>query len=172
MIGQILPYFLVQIETVGPEGGKILWAIPAILLITGITLIIKNREKIHLPEFRSSLKVSLNKNAVYHPTIITLEILNKSKKAVTIQNPVIRFRKGRRTKAFKIKAVNSSQIYPLFLEAGKTHVLPVSLQPFYDFDKKLKRLSRVRIEFKYDDHQAKSSKYVLLKPTLFRKAKR
>lgn len=163
---------LLQIQTVQPDGDKLIWLL---LILTGIGLAVYlyiRRKKIAFTGFRSSLAIELSKNKIYHPTIISLTIENRSKKPVTIHHPIIRFKKLRKEKAFKIKAVNSSQIYPLYLESGKTHVLPVGLDTFFNFDQKLKKFSRVRIEFKYDGDKNKKTRYLLLKPTFFRKAKR
>lgn len=165
---------LLQVQYIEPEGEKMIYVLLVAILIAVILFFIFKRKK--LPKininYSAPVKANITKNKIYHATIITLEINNRSKKGITIENPVIRFKRGRKEKAFKIKAVNSTQIYPLFLEAGKSHKLPVTLQPFYDFNKKLKRLSRVRIEFAYNKNRKKKTKYLLLKPTLFRKAKR
>ena len=160
-----------QIQTVGPEGGKILWVILAIALIGLVLLFIKLKIKIPLPDFSKKVLVSIEKNKVYHPTIIHFTIVNKGSKSIVIQNPVLRFRRGRKTKAYKITSVKTKDIYPLYLEPNKSHNLPVTLQPFYDHYKRLKRYSCLRVEFNYSDSRFKKSKYVLLKPTMFRKEK-
>ncbi|MDA3927917.1 MAG: hypothetical protein PF541_03100 [Prolixibacteraceae bacterium] len=164
--------YLLQIETVGPEGGIIFLFIVALALLVTFFLFILKKKNLKFPSFSNGIKVSISKNKIYHPTIVQLSITNKSSRAITIEHPVIRFKKFRTTTAYKIKTVNNKQIYPLFLEAKQTHSLPVKLQPFYDFNKKLSKFFLVRIEFKYNKTIKKSSKYLLLKPTILRKAKR
>lgn len=160
--------FILQIETVGPQGDKLIWVF-LILVIIGITAFILTRKNhFSIFSFRKKIIVTIQKNKVYHPSVIQLNIENKSKKAIVIEHPVIRFKSGRKNIAFKIKAVNARVIYPLFLEIGKTHQLPVALEPFYDYNPKLKKFSRLRIEFKYDKEKQKKTRYLLLKPTFFR----
>lgn len=163
--------YLLQIETVGPESKKLLWLV-LILIAIGITVFLsKKKFKLKLPHLKSVISVDIQKNKIYHPSVVHIAIVNKTTKAIIVQNPVLRFRRGRKTKAYKITSVKTKDIYPLYLEANKTHNLPVTLQAFYDHYKRLKRYSRLRVEFKYDDNRRRRSKYVLLKPTLFRKEK-
>lgn len=165
-------YYLLQVETVGPEGSNVFWLL-LFLALGGIAIFfILGKKKFILPTFSGQVKVSIGKNKIYHPTIIHLKVENRSKNAITIENPIIRFKRIKRSVAYKIKAVNSSKIYPLYLEAGQTHKLPVALEPFYSYNRKLKRYSRLRIEFTFDKKNEKRSRFLLLKPTLFRKAKR
>lgn len=166
-----ITYFL-QIETVGPEGEKVIWVLLFIAIILTSFLLIRGRKKFSFPSFSDGVKVAVSKNKIYHPTIIHLKIINKSKKDVNIEHPILRFKKFRKSKAFKIKSVNSTKVYPMYLEANKTYDLAVALQNFYDYDKTLKRYSRLRIEFRYNQNKFKGSKYLLLLPTLFRKAKK
>lgn len=163
-------YPLLQIETVGPEGEKLLWIFLVLLLLGLFTFVASKKGFINRFSYSSSVLLSVEKNKIYHPTSILFNIENKEKKSIIIQNPVLRFKRGSAEKAFKIKSVNTSSIYPLYLEPGKNHELSVALQPFYDFDKNLKKYSRLRIEFNYNQ-QFKKSNYLLLKPTLFRKEK-
>lgn len=165
------PITLLQIQTVGPEGEKLAWMFLILFVIVLVAIIFKRKWTMKWPNFSSAISVTIQKNKIYHPTVVSFSITNHEKKAIVIEHPVLRFKRGRRKKAYKIKTVNSKAIYPLYLEPNKTHELPVSLQNFYEFDKKLKRLSRLRIEFTYNKNRFKSSKYVLLKPTLFRKEK-
>lgn len=168
----ILKYTLLQVETIGPEGGKLIWVFLTLGLILFIVLWSRTKKwKTRFSNFRANLSVTVQKNKIYHPTVIHLKVKNRSGKDIVINHPVIRFKKWRQTKAFKIKSVNTSAIYPLYLEANKTHELPVALQPFFDYDHKLKRYARLRIEFGYDGVKLKKTRYMLLKPTLFSKAK-
>jgi hypothetical protein len=159
-------YFL-QIETVGPQGDKLIWVFFVAILIGLIVFFLNKKSTFTLPSFRQKVSIKAEKNRVYHPTVIHFIIENKKKKAIDIEHPVVRFKHWRRTKAFKIKSVNAKKIYPLYLEPGKSHELSVALGPFYEYDKKLKKFSKLRIEFNYGSKKL-SSRYLLLKPTLFR----
>lgn len=161
-----------QVQTIGPEGNKLVWVFLVLVVILLFVLLIRMKKwNIKFPKFSAALSVSVHKNKIYHPTVIQLKVKNRSGKAIVINHPVIRFKKIRQTKAFKIKSVNTSAIYPLYLEANKTHELAVALKPFFDYDQKLKRYARLRIEFGYDGSKFKNTRYLLLMPTLFSKAK-
>jgi hypothetical protein len=99
---------------------------------------------------------------------LLLQIENRGERATDIQHPVIRFKKGRNTKAYKIKAVNASKIHPLYLEKGKKHKLTVALQPFYEFNPDLKKFNQVRVECPFNNSKLKKSKYLVLFPTFFK----
>jgi hypothetical protein len=157
-----------QIEIIGPQTDKLVWIILAIIAIALLAYYFSRKPSFKMPSFKNGLIIKAEKNRVYHPTVIHIKIENKTKKSIIIEHPVVRFKRRRNTKAYKIKAVNARNIYPLYLESGKTHHLPVALEPFYDYDHKLKKFSRLRVEFKYNKGKEKKSKYLLLKPTLFR----
>jgi hypothetical protein len=169
--------YLLQIETIGPEGDKLIWVFLTIVLIIGLFFLLKgkfnskNKGIFQRFSFSRGVKINLEKNKKLHPTVIHLNVINQSSKAITIQHPILRFKRGKNTKAFKIKGVNSSSIYPLYLEAKQTHKLPVLLQSFYDYDKKLKGFPRLRIECKYNENNLAKSSYLLLRSTIFRKVK-
>jgi hypothetical protein len=160
--------FLLQIETVGPEGHKLIWVLLFLLLFGAIVYF----WKMPIPHFSKmpGLRLLVEKNKVYHPTTLFFKVENKGKKAIDLEQPVIRFKNYITEKAFKIKGVNAAAIYPLYLEPGKSHELVVALQPFYDHAPALKKFQRVRIEISYQGKKLKSA-YLLLKPGLFRKAK-
>lgn len=162
---------ILQIETVGPQGDKLIWVLLIMVAIALMAYFFVRKSSFNLPSFKSKVIVKAEKNKIYHPTVIHLKIENRKKKAIVIEHPVVRFRRGRNTKAFKIRAVNARSIYPLYLEANKTHELAVALEPFYEYDPKLKKFSRLRIEFIYDKEIQKISSYLILKSTLFRSAR-
>lgn len=161
---------LLQIEMIGPQGDKLIWVFIIIALIAVVAFLWSKNREISLQYFSTKIKIRLEKNKVYHPDTIHIFIENQTSKSIDVENPVIRFKHGRKIKAFKIKAVNTRNIYPLYLENGKTHHLPVSLEPFYSYDSSLKKFSKLRIEFIYNKTQSQKSSYILLKPILFKKA--
>lgn len=160
--------FLLQIETVGPEGYKLLWLVLLLFLIAALVLL--RKRVIRLSGNKQLLILQVETNKIYHPTTIFFKVENRGKQALDLEQPVIRFKNMLKDKAFKIKGVNASSIYPLYLEAGKSHELVVALQPFYDHAPGLKKFHRVRIEISHQGKTIKSS-YLLLQPGLFRKAK-
>lgn len=160
--------FILQIVTVGPQGDKLIWVFLILVIIGIVAFLLTKKTHFSFFSFRKKVFVTIQKNKVYHPSVIQFKVENKGKKAIVIEHPVIRFKRGKTSNAFKIKAVNTRDIYPLFLEAGKIHELSVALEPFYNHKSGLKKFSRLRIEFKYDKEKQKKTRYVLLKPTFFR----
>ncbi|HPR59617.1 MAG TPA: hypothetical protein PLF35_01650 [Prolixibacteraceae bacterium] len=163
---------LLQIEIVGPQGDKLIWLFIVMAIIAVVAYLFIIKRKFSLQNFNKRITVRVEKNKIYHPDTVHIIIENKTAKAIDIENPVIRFKHRRKSKAFKIKAVNTRNIYPLYLESGKTHHLPVALEPFYSFDNSLKKFSQLRIEFIYNKTQNQKSSYIVLKPTLFKKARK
>jgi len=161
--------FFLQIETVGPEGYKLKWVLLAIVALIALYFLLRKAPSLTSIIKSPELRFKVKKNKIYHPSTLYFEIENQSKIATDIQHPVIRFKKGRNTKAYKIKAVNASKIYPLYLEKGRKHQLSIALQPFYDFNPGLKKYNQVRIECSFNNSKLKKSKYLILFPTLFKK---
>lgn len=159
---------LLQIEIIGPQGDKLVWVFLFVALIVALVFFFNKKRTFAWPSLINRVLVSIEKNKVYHPTTIQLKVVNKTAKAIVIENPIIRFKRGKTTSAYKIKKVNAKNIYPLYLEPAKTHLLPVDLDPFFEYNPKLKKFNRLRIEFTYNQNKQKSSNYLLLRPTLFR----
>ena len=155
---------------IGPEGIKLLWII---LLCLGIFLlswlVFFCKGKIMLPKnpFSRKLKTELIKNKYYKPTHLNLIIKNTSGKDIDIEAPVILFRKLFAKRKFKLKGINKSDIYPLYLEKGKTHDLLINLSVFHNYDRKLKKYYWCRVFFKDTKGRNYSTKYVKLRSSLF-----
>lgn len=161
--------FLLQIEIVGPEGHKLKWVLIVIVSLGVLYFLIRKKPSLRSIINPSDLRFEVKKNKIYHPSTLYFEIENRGNTATDIQHPVIRFKKGRNTKAYKIKAVNASKIYPLYLEKGKKHQLNITLQPFYDFNPNLKKYKQVRVECTFNNSKLKKSRYMILFPTFFKK---
>lgn len=169
MMGCKLVYFMfLQTEMVEPEGYKMAWVVSFIALIAFLYWLFSGK-KIKWKTGR--VKLELSKNKLYRPTNITMVVRNNSNGPVEIENPVIRFRRIRGSRAFKVKNINSRNIYPLYLDSGQSHDVTVAFSPFFQHDKKLKRFPRVRVEVKIKNGRVLKSKYVLRYSTLFRKLK-
>jgi hypothetical protein len=159
---------LLQIEIVDPEGHKLKWIFLIIAAFIVLFFLMRKSHSLKSIIKPSELRFKVEKNKTYHPSTLYYEIENRGETATDIQHPVIRFKKGRNTKAYKIKAVNASKIYPLYLEKGKKHKLTVALQPFYEFNPDLKKFNQVRVECPFNNSKLKKSKYLVLFPTFFK----
>ena len=153
---------------IGPEGSKLLLIILICIIVLVVWLIFFRKGKL-LPKnpFSRKLKVILVKNKYYKPTHLNLIIENVSKKDADIEAPVILFRKLFAKRKFKLKGINKSEIYPLYLEKGKVHDLSINLSVFHNYDRKLKKYYWCRVFFEDTKGRKYSTKYVKLRSSLF-----
>jgi hypothetical protein len=158
---------LLQIETVGPEGHKLIWVFLILVAIAFAAWVVL-RKKGHSWLSFNTLKVEIQKNKIYHPETVTLSVKNKRTKAVVIDSVNLTFRGFNKKRSFKITQVAGKKIYPLFLEAGNNHTIVIALASFYSKFPKLKKMARLRIEVNTKQGKTHKTRYLLLKPTLFR----
>jgi len=159
---------------VRPEGYKLLWfvavlvAIPvAYYLISRLVQKTRNQKSRSVSVSWRKLKIDLLKDRPYRPNVLTMRVTNRSRKDIDLQAPVLCFRKIWSKRKFKLKGINRYEIYPLYLEAGKTHELRIDLSVFYSHDRKLKRFYWAKIRV-FDTHGKKySSSYITLRKSLF-----
>ena len=155
---------------IGPEGFKLLWIILiGLCIFLLLWFMLFRKSKISFPKipFLRKLKIELVKNKYYKPTHLNLVIKNISSKDVDIEAPVILFRKLFAKRKFKLKGINKSEIYPLYLEKGKTHDLLINLSVFHNYDRKLKKYYWCRVFFEDTKGRKYSTKYVKLRSSLF-----
>ena len=155
---------------IGPEGlNLLLIVLISIISLTIIWLLFFRKGKLSFPKnpFSRKLNVKLVKNKYYKPTHLNLIIENISKKDIDIEAPVILFRKLFAKRKFKLKGINKSEIYPLYLEKGKTHDLNINLSVFHNYDRKLKKYYWCRVFFGDTKGRKYSTKYVKLRSSLF-----
>ncbi|MDR1859990.1 MAG: hypothetical protein LBR06_03620 [Bacteroidales bacterium] len=121
-----------------------------------------------LPFPRSrKLKLSLSGDKVFRPDVITLSIVNRSSGDIDIDAPVIIFRKLWSFRKFKLTGINKAVIYPLYLEAGKMHRLPIRLDAFHEYDRSLRRYYWCKILLFDTAGRRYSSPYLTLRRSLF-----
>jgi len=157
---------------IGPEGHKLVW-----LLILLIPLFLYLSFKIFRKEKSSQKKIflkhtkteiSLVKDRLYYPDYLTLTIKNSGNTDVDIDQPLLIFDNFWMKRKFRLKGVNNSQIYPLYLEVGKIHQLQIDLNGFYRHDKKLKKYAKAKVIVETVDGKRLGSKAVFLRKTLFK----
>lgn len=159
---------------VHPEGDKlllilaILIALPVIFFLASKIVGRKGKPKKQPGSlFSRKLKVELSKDRKYRPNVLTLNILNKSNNDIDLEAPVIHFRKLWSKRKFKLTGINRYKIYPLYLEAGKTHELQIDLSVFYRHDRKLKQFHRAKVWVSDTRGKTYSSGYITLRKSLF-----
>jgi len=80
----------------------------------------------------------LDKDRLFRPKILTLTITNNSKHDVDIEAPVLEYRKIWSNRKFKLNGINGQQIYPMYIDSGKTHKLRIETSTFHQYDRSIK----------------------------------
>lgn len=121
----------------------------------------------YLPFVGKQLQVGLLQDRRYRPKTLTLTVKNKSRRDADIQPPVIMFRKLLSIRKFKLKGIDRYELYPLYLEAGKTHELKINLSVFHGYDSSLKKYYWAKILVRDKKGRKYSTRYVTLRKSLF-----
>jgi len=158
---------------VAPEGDKLL-IILLVLLLLPLAFFLFKRMKLKgakkwRPDFnfKNKLRVELIKNRSTRPDYLTLKVTNGGRQDIDLEAPVLCFRKLWSKRKFKLKGINRTQIYPLYLEKGKTHELGIDLRVFHEHDRKLKKYYWAKVNLADTRGRKYSTKYVTLRKSLF-----
>ena len=108
---------------------------------------LRNRNSGFLSIFfrKVQLKVSVEKDRLFYPKILTMTIRNTGNQPVDISAPVLEYRKIWSKRKFKLNGVSGQQIYPLLLDPGKVHRLPIETITFHQYDTEIKSYYWARI---------------------------
>jgi len=110
------------------------------------------------------LEVTLDKDRLFRPQVLTLTICNTGKHEADLNAPVIEFRKIWTKRKFKVNGIKGQQVYPLFLHPGLTHELEIEIATFHQYDRSIKSFYWARMYVSdIDGHQWKSNKVKLRK---------
>lgn len=110
------------------------------------------------------LDVTLEKDKVYRPQVLTMTIRNIGKRDADLNAPVIEFRKIWTKRKFKVNGTNGRQIYPLFLYPGNAHQLEIETASFHQYDRSIRKFYWARIHVSDSQgRQWKSNKVKLRK---------
>lgn len=85
-----------------------------------------------------SLDISLEKDRLFRPKLLTLTITNTGKNEADINSPVLEFRKIWSTRKFKLNGISGKFTYPLYIEPGNTHRLRIETETFHQYDRSIK----------------------------------
>lgn len=94
---------------------------------------------------RVSLDVTLEKDKIFRPRVLTMTIRNVGKRDADINAPVIEFRKIWTKRKFKVNGANRRQIYPLSLYVGNAHQLEIETASFHQYDRSIRKFYWARI---------------------------
>ncbi|HEY3372175.1 MAG TPA: hypothetical protein VGK10_15070 [Prolixibacteraceae bacterium] len=110
------------------------------------------------------LEVSLEKDRLFRPQILTMTICNIGKQEADLNAPVIEFRKIWSKRRFKVNGIKGQQVYPLFLYPGLIHQLEIETVSFHQYDRSIKGYYWARISVTdVKGHQWKSNQVKLRK---------
>jgi hypothetical protein len=120
-----------------------------LLAVIGFELLrfLRNRNSGFLSIFfrKVQLKVSVEKDRLFYPKVLTMTIRNTGNRPVDISAPVLEYRKIWSKRRFKLNGVSGQQIYPLLLDPGKVHRLPIETVTFHQYDAEIKSYYWARI---------------------------
>ncbi len=128
--------------------------------------ILKNIRPIKLSRLLKSVKLEilLEKDKPLRPQVLTMTIRNTGKNEADINAPVLEYRKIWTTRKFKLNGVSGNQIYPMFIDQGKSHQLRIETSTFHQYDRSIKSFYWARIFVTdVDGRQWKSNKVKLRK---------
>jgi hypothetical protein len=123
-------------------------AIPFLVaLMLFIFRMIKNSGPFKISRFLKSVKleIELEKDKPLRPQVLTMTIRNTGKNEADINSPVIEFRKIWSVRKFKLNGISGNQIYPMFIDVGKTHQLHIETSTFHNYDRSIRKYYWARI---------------------------
>lgn len=108
-------------------------------------------------------EIHLDKSHYLNPTNISMTVTNSGTKEIDLYAPVITFKRWFSKRSFRILKVEHSEIYPILLEPGKSTLLDISLEQFYEAFPELKLACRMKIEMKDRSGKRYKSQTIRLK---------
>jgi hypothetical protein len=91
------------------------------------------------------LEVSLGKDRLFRPQVLTLTIRNVGKREADLEAPVLEFKKIWSRRKFKLNGTNGQQMYPMYLGCGMIHQLHLETATFHQYDRSIKSYYWARI---------------------------
>ncbi|WP_372773745.1 hypothetical protein [Mangrovibacterium sp.] len=115
---------------------------------------------------KGNLEIRLTGNKRYRPDTLTLTVRNNQSNAVDLEAPILIIRKLWSIRRFKLKGINRAEIYPLFLDSGKTHELQLKLDVFHKHDPTLRSYYWAMIRIKNTTGRVYTTNYITLRKSL------
>lgn len=97
---------------------------------------------------KDAVKIYLSKSRRFNPSNVEMSVTNYGSKEMDLYAPVIIFKRWFTKRKFRVLKVEHSEIYPILLEPGKTSVLDISLEQFYEGVPELQLACRMCVEMK------------------------
>jgi len=96
----------------------------------------------------NAAEINLSKSRRVNPSNVEMSVTNYGTKEMDLYAPVITFRRWFTKRKFRVLKVEHSEIYPILLEPGKTSILDISLEQFYEAVPELQLACRMSVEMK------------------------
>jgi hypothetical protein len=112
------------------------------------------------------LDVTLEKDKIYRPQLLTMTIRNTGKNEADIDAPVLEFRKIWTRRKFKLNGINGNAIYPMFINSGNAHQLRIETSTFHQYDRSIKSFYWARVIVTDIDGRVWKSNAVKLRKSL------
>ena len=108
-------------------------------------------------------EIDLIKSRRFNPSNIEMVVTNTGTKDIDLNAPVIIFKRWFTKRKFRVLRVEHSEIYPIIIEPGKSSILDISLEQFYDTVPELQLACRMSIEMKDQNGKKFKSQTIRLK---------
>lgn len=108
-------------------------------------------------------EIDLIKSRRFNPSNIEMVVTNTGTKDIDLNAPVIIFKRWFTKRKFRVLRVEHSEIYPILIEPGKSSLLDISLDQFYDAVPELQLACRMSIEMKDQNGKKFKSQTIRLK---------
>lgn len=159
---------------IGPDGDKLVYVLLIILALIVFLSVLGKRSgkssRFNLKSFfrAKRVNVELEKDRVYYPDNLQLKIKNTGSSDIDLDRPLLVFDNFWIKRKFRLKGFDNYSFYPLYLERGKTHTLPIDLNRFYTHDKSLKKFPKTKVIVFDMEGRRLGSTSVFLRKTLFK----
>jgi len=92
--------------------------------------------------------IELHKSSRFNPSNVEMIVTNIGSREIDLHAPVLIFKRWFTHRKFRVLKVEHSEIYPILLEKGKTYLLDISLEQFYETVPELQLACRLSIEMR------------------------
>lgn len=156
-------------NVVGPDGDKLIWLLLVVLAAIIVFVVFRKKGDKKRPFFaREKIQIELEKDRVYFPDYLILNVKNIGNVDIDLDGPLLVFDNFWRKRKFRLKGTDNRIFYPLYMAKGYTHTLNIDLNHFYSYDKKLKRYPKVKITLFNIKGKRLGSSSIYLRKTLMK----
>lgn len=156
-------------NVVGPDGDKLIWLLLVVLAAIIVFVVFRKKGDKNRPLFaRDKVQIELEKDRVYFPDYVILNVKNIGNVDIDLDRPLLVFDNFWLKRKFRLKGTDKRIFYPLYMAKGYTHTLNIDLNHFYSYDKKLKRYPKVKITIFNMKGKRLGSSSIYLRKTLMK----